>query len=359
MRPITRLQLPDTDQLRGALSGSESLGLDTEFMREDSFFAELCLVQVATEAQILLIDPLTDGDGAATWNELLDRDWTLHSGRQDVEVIQQSTGQLPRSLFDTQIAAGLLGYPPQLGYASLVHELFGVELKKTQTRADWRKRPLSRAMEAYAAEDVAYLIEARERLAERLAEMGRAGWAEEDSAALLDVSLYEPDTQDAIGRLKAARNLKGQARTAARALATWREARAISRNRPRQWIMRDAVLVEIARRRPSSVDELAEIEGLAPATVRHSGTELIGLVRETAGRTERYRPPSPPSEADKALLKTLQTEVARTAEELNVAAEILAPRRELAAAVRGEQESRVFSGWRRQAIGNRLLEILL
>ncbi len=358
MPPITRLKFSDAGQLGDALSGATALALDTEFMREDTFFAQLCLVQVATETEILLLDPLAEDHDEQMWDTLLDRDWTLHSGRQDIEVIQQATGKLPRSLFDTQIAAGLLGYPPQLGYANLVRELFDVELKKTQTRADWRKRPLSAAMEAYAAEDVQYLMEARGRLAEKLAAAGRAGWAEEDSAALLDVKLYEADPQGAIDRLKAARSLKGPARSVARALASWRETRAISRNRPRQWIMRDAVLVDIAKRRPANVDELAEVDGLAQTTIRRSGAELVSLVRASASSTDRYEPPSPPSEADKALLKTLQRQVAQTAEELNLAAEILAPRRELAAAVRGETSGRVFAGWRRQAIGDRLLEML-
>ncbi|MEM7501349.1 MAG: ribonuclease D [Pseudomonadota bacterium] len=358
MPPITRLTFADTGQLGSALSGATAVGLDTEFMREDTFFAQLCLVQIATESQILLLDPLAEDHNEAMWDDLLDRDWTLHSGRQDIEVIQQTTGKLPRSLFDTQIAAGLLGYPPQLGYANLVRELFGVELKKTQTRADWSRRPLSKAMEAYAAEDVEYLIEARERLVEKLTAEGRAGWAEEDSAALLDVRLYEADPEAAIDRLKAARNLKGAARSAARALASWREARAISRNRPRQWIMRDAVLVEIARRRPGNLDELAEIDGLAQGTLRRAGGELISLARAASASPERYEPPSPPSESDKALLKTLQKQVAHRAEELNLAAEILAPRRELAAAVRGETTGRVFVGWRQQVIGTELLEML-
>lgn len=356
--PFTFLDLEAAAQPEQIFAATDEVGVDTEFMREDTYFAELCLLQMAVGADIYLVDPLADTDLKPLWPALLDRRWVVHSGRQDLEVIYQVTGALPQDLFDTQIAASLLGFAPQLGYANLVRELYSVELSKTQTRADWRQRPLSDAMRTYAAADVEYLIGAADKLRERLSELGRLDWAVEDSRELLNPALYVTDPDTAIERLKGAGKLRGQTRAIARQLAAWRERRALKSNRPRQWILKNAVVLDIAHRVPSNVDELERIEGIPKGVVRRSGEELVALVREAAKSDDDYRPPAPPTEQEKSTLKAMKAQVANVATELDLNAEVLAPRRDLVAALQGERNSRLFLGWRYAVIGQALEKLL-
>ena len=357
--PAYRLLTPNqAEALAPALDSAPVIGLDTEFMRESSYFAELCLVQLATGQDIFLVDPLADGGLDELWAGLLERTWIVHSGRQDLEVVFQAAGALPNDVFDTQVAAALLGYAPQLGYANLVKDLFKVELSKSQTRADWRRRPLSDAMLSYAAADVRFLLDAKDILSDRLNEKGRKEWAQEDSRTLLDQSLYAIDPATAIDRLKGARRLTGPARARARALAAWREQRAVHSDRPRQWILKDAPLIEIARTAPDSLDALAAIEGLPPALLRRSGAALIELVQAANVEEDGYRPPQPPSEREKKTLKAMQEQVAAVSHELDIAAEVLAPRRALAAALRGTRTTNLFSGWRAEVVGEKLEALL-
>jgi len=344
-------------------TGAEPLiGIDTEFMREKTYFAELCLVQISTRNRIFCADPIGSGNAGSVadefWSAIMGPEWVVHSGRQDLEVIYQAAGRLPAAIFDTQVAAALLGYQPQIGYAGLVSELFGVELDKSHTRADWSRRPISEALLHYAAEDVQFLLPAYDRLIERLDSAGRLEWARQDSRDLLDARLYEPSARDAVQRLKGARNLRGRARAAATALAAWREKEALRSNRPRQWILRDAVLIEMAMRAPASKSALARIEGIAEKTVRRSGDELLGIIDAATDDASGYVPPSRPDESQKAALKKMQQCVSAVAESLGLAAELIAPKKELSAAMLGDRELRVFTGWRRDLIGDELLGLL-
>lgn len=350
--PESRDALPD-------LAGHDTIGLDTEFMRERTFFAELCLVQISANDTLLCIDPLLNDDQSAFWQRLAELDWVVHSGRQDIEVIYQTREIMPRALFDTQVAAGLAGHAPQLGYAGLVKDLFDVELPKSHTRANWAERPLPDALLEYAAEDVEYLLPARDKLVDELDRLGRLDWAFADSALLLDPALYSMEPSRAIERVKGARNFRGRRRNAAALLADWREARAIKRNKPRQWILRDSVLLEIAYQLPASIKGLRAIPDIPPRVAERLGDELLALVAQSEQGDQDYRPPAAPDETQKALLKRMQGIVARTAKELGLAAEIVASKKELAAAImQNDRESRVFRDWRRDLVGEELLALL-
>jgi ribonuclease D len=344
-----------------ALSAASRIGVDTEFMRERTYYAELSLLQFSTDTQIFCADPLGSSGGApsaAFWRAITQPEWVIHSGRQDIEVIFQTSGTMPRAIFDTQIAAALLGYQPQIGYAGLVSELFDVELDKSHTRANWSKRPLADELLHYAAEDVEYLLPAYDSLVTRLEKDGRLDWAIQDSMDLLDESLYRADPALAIHRLKGARNLRGRARAAAVALASWRESEALSRNRPRQWIMRDNVLIELAIKAPTSTSELQRIDGLADKTIGRVGKSLLQIVADATHDTSDYQPPGRPDEQQKAALKEMQRIVADHAAALGLAAELIAPKKELSAAMLGERDLRVFRGWRRDLVGDALLGVL-
>ena len=357
---MTHYQFVDQpDNLSSSLVHEEHLGIDTEFMREKTYFAQLCLVQVATADEIYCIDPLVPGDHGQFWKALLSRDWIVHSARQDIEVVIQTAGLMPNSIFDTQIAAGLLGHPPQMGYASLVKELFGVEMAKSHTRADWTRRPLRDAWLQYAAEDVEYLLPAYQALHERLQQVGRLRWALEDSRLLLDPALYEVSAEQAIDRLKGARNFRGRRRAAAARLAAWREHEAIRRNLPRQWIVKDNVLLDIAARLPTSQDKLEDIDSVSPKLANRAGRKLLRAVADSARDDSDYQPPRAPTEQQKALLREMQARVAGHARELGLAAETVASKRELSAVIiSGDHDSRLFNGWRREIVGDELRTLL-
>jgi ribonuclease D len=193
------------------------------------------------------------------------------------------------------------------------------------------QRPLPDALIEYAAEDVQYLLPAYEALSERLEALGRLQWAVEDSMDLLDPSLYEINVDDAISRMKGARNLRGPSRAAAAQLAAWRERQAIRRDRPRQWIMRDAVLLEIA---------------------------ALRVLADAENEQSDYEPPQKPDARQKAVLTKMQERVSATAEELGLATELIAPRKELSAALLGDRDLRIFRGWRLERVGTELLEML-
>lgn len=338
----------------------ERIAVDTEFMREKTFFAQLCLVQLGSAEGIFCVDPLAGHSTDAFWASLHARPWVVHSARQDIEVIYQAAGSMPGELFDTQIAAALLGFQPQIGYAGLVKELFDVELPKSHTRANWSRRPLPDEYLDYAAEDVEYLLPACDILTERLAQKGRLEWAHYDSALLLDPALYEIDPANAVQRLKGARNFAGSRRAAAAQLAKWRETEALQRNLPRQWIIKDTVLTDIAYKLPSSMDELVKIDGLPAKVAERAGNDILQAVR--AGKADSgngYRPPGRPDEAQKILLQKMQKLVGDCAAELDLPAETIASKKELAGLLDGERsDSRVFNGWRDELVGKRLAELL-
>ncbi len=349
----------NADDAVGHIERDSAIGLDTEFMRERTYFAELCLVQIAGEKGLLCVDPLENGDLSGLWERLARLEWVAHAARQDLEVFWQTAKILPASLFDTQVAAGLAGHAAQLGYAGLVKALFDVELPKSHTRANWQRRPLRRELLQYAAEDVEYLLPLKEALAESLDTLGRLDWARADSALLLQPALYEPDPGNAISRLKGARNFRGRRRNAAALLAGWRERRAVDRNKPRQWILKDSVLLDIAWRLPSSQRQLAAIPDMPPRLADRHGKTLVGLVQASEQDDGGYRPPKAPDEAQKAVLREMQSAVAEAARDLGLASEIVASKKELSAAVLNDDRSgRVFSDWRRELVGGELLAML-
>ncbi len=347
------------DNISQNLTGYARLGVDTEFMREKTYFAQLCLIQISTPDAIYCVDPLVDSGQSEFWKQLLTDSWVVHSARQDIEVVYQTTDKMPREIFDTQIAAGLLGLPAQMGYAGLVKELFDVDMAKSHTRADWTRRPLPDAFLEYAAEDVEYLLPTADILSEKLDKKGRLEWAQQDSQLLLDTSLYDISGEQAIERLKGARNFRGPKRAAAVRLAAWREEEAIRRNRPRQWILRDNVLLDIAYQLPSNAKQLTDIEGMPPKVVSRAGQALIDAVAASRSEENGYQPPRPPDEAQKALLKEMQSQVADCAKDLNIAAETVASKRELSSVIiSAARDSRVFQGWRKDLIGEELLKLL-
>jgi len=263
------------------LQGCSWLAVDTEFERVNTYYPELCLLQLANRDITAVIDPLASISLEPLYALLYDPAITkvLHSARQDFELLFHLKGELPLPLFDTQIAAGLLGYDSQTGYASLVSELTGVELTKTQTRTNWKQRPLSRSQLLYAADDVIYLGQIYEILVARLQESGKVDLMEQACTALNNPELYEPDPDQMWQKIKEARRLNGQPLDVLKRLAAWRELTARKENQPRKWILPDIALLEMAREMPVDMDALSRINGINDRALQQYGMELLGIIR--------------------------------------------------------------------------------
>lgn len=340
------------------------LALDTEFVRERTYFPRLCLVQAATAGDLALVDVLAIPDGGTLTAALIDRKRTklLHAARQDIEALLPLTGVPLGPVFDTQQAAALLGFSAQIGYADLVQQLLGVELKKGLARTDWARRPLSPEQLAYAADDVRYLPALAEALAARLAAAGRSDWMVEEAAALDDISLYRVEPAEAWRRLKGLDRLSAEAFRVARVLAVWREERAVARDLPRGWVLPDAAIYELAQARPGTREDLSRLSSVSPATASRSGDAILAAIRAavaaTGAVTRANDDPGRPGPDELRRVKSLQERLQAIAQELGIQPEVLATRRELAALVRGARELPLLTGWRRSVIGKPLLAAL-
>lgn len=350
----------DLEELGRALATHCAFGLDTEFLRERTFFPRLCLVQIAAGDRIWCIDALQSAlrTPLAALLARSDTRKIVHSARQDLEACRVALSHIVAPVFDTQIAAALIGMKPQIGYAELVYTLLGIELPKGQTRTDWSKRPLSAAQLVYAADDVWYLEEVAARLTERLRALGREHWALEDCAALAAPLLYEPDPDQAWKRLKGARGLAPAVRARVRNLAAWRERRALERDLPRGWVLPDAALIELAQRNPRDRAALAALRAIPARLAESQATPLLEALAAAAPSEVDTARGMPPTAEEKATLARLARELDAHAGELGLSPEVLATRAELRALVAGERALPVLTGWRREVVGLALLAAL-
>lgn len=348
--------------LSAGLAASPWIAVDTEFERSRTYYPQLCLLQVADAHRVACIDPLAIDDlgpiAAVLSNPAVLK--VFHAAGQDLEVLHQHLGILPAPVFDTQLAAALLGYPEQLGYAQLVEATVGVKLEKAHTRADWSKRPLSAAELEYAGDDVRYLRGAYETLATELEKRGRGHWLDEELTALTDPKNYEIEPGQAFRRLRGWRKLRPAQQQILRRLAAWREREAMTKDRPRRWVMKDEVLLDIARRRPGSREALAKTRGLSDKNLKCDGKRLLQEVKagneapaETLGQA---RQPLPAEQAP--VVDALMAVLKQCAQEAELAPALLAGRQDLERLVAGERELPLLGGWRRHAAGARLLALL-
>jgi ribonuclease D len=337
-----------------------ALAIDTEFMREKTYRAELCLVQIADATQSVCIDPIAlDLAPLAPLLTAPQVVKVMHAARQDLEVLLPATG-LVQPVFDSQIAAALAGFPAQIGYAELVRRLLGVELSKAHTRTDWSRRPLSAEQQEYALDDVRHLLGLRELLLDTLRTQGRLAWLEEELAALANADALRVAPEDAWKKVKGLPTLDPARQKLAQAVAAWRERRAIDRNRPRGWILDDAVLREIVLHVPRSLDALAKLPEMQESVVRKCGEELLALVDESG--IDSPPPPLPrrerPDPAQIAVVKRLADVAGEVARSLEISAEVIATRRELERLAGGNRDVSLLRGWRADVVGAKLLAAL-
>ncbi|MCK9529335.1 MAG: ribonuclease D [Gammaproteobacteria bacterium] len=352
------------DALAESLRGSPWLALDTEFIREKTFRPQLCLIQVSNGTVSACVDPLAIADLTPLLDLIYDPAITkvMHAGHQDLEIFLGLRGELPRPVFDTQLAATVLGYGDQVGYGALVRQVLGVELDKAHTRTDWMQRPLDPEQLEYAADDVVQLGPLYLRLLEQLEAKGRRDWLDEDFAALTDPRTYCTPPDEAWLRIKGAGKLKGMQLAALRALTGWREAQAIAQDKPRRWILKDEILVELARQLPDSLGKLGRVRGLeAGIATRHGATlvELIaGAKRLPAAEWPVLDLAERLSASEEAVVDLLTGLVRQLGADQGVSPAAIAGRRDLEQLVLGNTDLPLLHGWRGVLVGHTLRAVV-
>ena len=368
LEPFMKEIFVDTPEALGELCeqlrGCEALALDTEFLREKTYYTKLCLLQIASDELIACVDPLALEDIDPLLDILYDPKVTLvmHSARQDLEIFYDLRGSVPAPVFDTQIAATLLGYGDQIGYAKLVHEFTGVELEKGHTRTDWSRRPLDPGQLRYAADDVRYLLQIYREQRRRLQELGREAWVQADFDALVDTATYNPPMENLWKRVRGNQQLKGRQLAIAQTLAVWREEQARRIDRPRRWVLKDEVIVDIARRAPKDRGALEQIRGLEARTLQRHGDTLLALV-ETACSLPREAWPQRPkvtrlTPRQDAVVDLMMAVVRTRGAEHDVSPALLGSRKQLEALLLNPDDSPLLQGWRAVLVGRELQALL-
>lgn len=346
-------------------AGHEFMTVDTEFLRETTYWPKLCLLQAATVDEAVLIDPLAPGLDLSPFFELLSNEAirkVFHAARQDIEIFVKLTGKVPLNIFDTQIAASVCGFGDSVSYDNLVRSITGVELDKSSRFTDWSDRPLTEKQKVYALADVTHLRDVYKALLKQVDDNGRWDWVEDELAVLESIHTYVVQPEHAWERLKA-KLTKPRDVAALKAIAAWREKRAQDGDQPRSRVLKDDALIELAMQRPQTPEAFDKLRAVQRGYGRSSAAaEIIALIKdvevlpkgELPKLPERYRGPSPKG-AVGDLVRVLLKAVA---EEHGVASRIIATSDDIDALVLDDEaDVPALKGWRRKLFGDKALAI--
>ena len=366
MPPIQYINRPEQlPELCKQIQEVSWIALDTEFLREKTYYPKFCLLQIATLDWVACVDPIALPNLEllfdAIYNPAIVK--VFHSCRQDLEIFFQIAGKLPEPIFDTQQAAPLLGFQDNPGYAMLVSSLLNINLTKAHTRADWSKRPLTKDEIDYAADDVIYLCQIYQIMTQKLTELGRIDWLKQDFAELTNPENYQVKPEKAWLRIKGQNKLTGKQLSIIQTLAEWREKTAQAEDRPKNWLLRDELLFDLAKLQPETVSDLTAVRSINERTVQRYGKELCQLISAA-----KNRPPIPLTLKDRPAKKTQQQEavldiltalVRIRAEENALNPTILATRKDLETLLfNGDEECPLLHGWRFAMAGRELVGLL-
>lgn len=366
--PIWVTETAELERLCERWSQQAAIAVDTEFMRSTTFFPIAALFQVGDGQGCYLLDPLTIDDFSAFTAIMTNPEVTkvLHSCSEDMEVFQTFLGITPSPVFDTQLAAAIAGKGFSLGYARLVEVMLGMEVPKSETRSDWLQRPLSQPQLQYAALDVAYLLVVYGLLLKQLKESDRLSWVEADCADLVAQAEQGTDYDQMYLKIKSAWKLNRPQLATLQALTAWREEQARERDIPRNRLIKERALWDMARYQPTELKQIAGLEGMTARTLNADGEHLLAIIAEqrqkpVAECPERLPKPLPPEQGD--LMKALKQYTRETADKLVIAPEVLVRKKDYEDLIRSGMENRDYSlndrlsGWRREVVGQGLLEI--
>ena len=365
MKHIEYINKPEQlDDLCNRIERAPWIAVDTEFLREKTYYPKFCLLQLATPEWVACVDPLAIKDLSKLFDAIYNPNVikVFHSCRQDLEIFYQLTGKLPSPIFDTQIAAPLLGFTESVGYAMLVSSFLNINLEKTHTRADWSARPLSADEIQYAADDVIYLCDIYQKMTAKLEKLGRLNWLKEDFAALENPAQYETHPDNAWLRVKGKSKLTGKQLSIIQAVSKWREAVAQKENRPKNWLLRDEQLFDFAKFQPETIDALLKIRGLNERTVNYHGKELCALIKAAKNASpipmpEYTKSISGKNQQQEAIVDILFALVRIRAEENQLNPTSLATRNDLEDLLNGN-DCVLLHGWRFSMVGNELQQLL-
>ena len=343
-----------------ALLRERRYAIDTEFHREKTYFPALALVQLAWGDELVLVDPLALDITALRPLFESDVEAVFHAAQQDLDVLTHAVGVVPRQLFDTQIAAGFVGYgTPSL--VSLLNGELGVNPAKGDRLTDWLRRPLTATQRDYAAADVAYLLELQDKLLAQLDELDRVAWVREACEELRDRPTGAADPADAWARLKDVRGLRPRARAVARSVAAWREQTARERNVPVRQVLPDLAILGIAQRQPSNEKELGQARGVDERFSRgKTAAQLLAAVAEG----KQAEPPAPRPGGDdlerdlRPAVTLISAWVSQVAKSERIDTSTLATRADLIAFLAGDPEARLAHGWRAELLGDGIRRLL-
>lgn len=353
------------------MSMSRVLCIDTEFHRENTYDAQFALLQIASRDDCFVIDPQAIEDLKPVWDVLLRPDIlkVFHAGRQDMEIILKEAGALPLPIFDTQIAASLLGHGLQIGFGNLVQKIVKKVLAKQESYSDWLARPLTPHQLEYAAEDVIYLMPVYQHLKERLQARGRSDWLQEEQALLCDPATFTIDEREVFWRVKGSNKLKPRQLAVLRELAAWREREAARLNQPRRRIMADEPLLEMARKDKLSLQSMERFRGVSAGTIKRFGEAVLQAWTIGQQCPEHDWPKLPErnhhTSGTELRLELLDTLVRLKAEQEDIAPTILASKSDLALlASWGKKRAgpppdiACLHGWRYKMAGEDALRLL-
>jgi len=351
-------------QLCKSIKDAPLLILDTEFVREKTYRAKLCLIQIATDDIVACVDPIALSDLSPLMDIINDKSKlkVLHAARQDYEIFYDLNKQLPQPLFDSQLAASLLGYGEQVGYGSLVEKVIGVQLDKAHTRTDWSKRPLSKAQIRYASDDVFYLRQLYPILKQKLSEQGREKWLDEEFAALCKPELFVTHPENAWNKVKGINRLRPRQLAAAMNISEWREEMAVKKDLPRRWILADDILLAAAQLLPKNTSQLESIVNIKKTIIDNSGKIILSCVKKALELDQDDLPTATKPKrltADQEIIADLlMTQIKLIAKEQSISPANIANRKMIEKLINGETNIALLTGWRYQLAGKKTQELL-
>ena len=363
-----------SSQLEALCQKIETAGrfsMDLEFIPERTYDPELCLVQIATDEEAFIIDPLKIKDLNPLWEFVADPDTlvVLHAAEHDLDLVYRLSGLVPQNVIDTQIAAGFAGFGFPIGYGKLLSQLLNVQISKTESFTDWLIRPLSDSQIEYALDDVRHILPMYDKLVAELDKIDRFAWAEEECKKYTKQKRYERDRSKEFYRVKGASALSRRGLAVLRALVEWRDKEAQRVNRPTRTITQDNILLELARRPPKAANEIDRIRGARPDQIRAHGAAIISAIQAGLATPEQECPFWPafknPPKRDTLHVDVLFTFVKVIAHEMELAPELVTTREELQNVVRDYREKNldredhdILQGWRYEMAGKMLLDVL-
>jgi len=346
------------------MAGKPWLALDTEFLRETTYYPKLCLLQLASDELAACVDPLALEDLSPLLALLYDPAVTkvFHAARQDLEIFLHRWGRIPTPLFDTQPAAALMGIGDQVGYGALVEHLLDIKLEKGHARTDWTRRPLDPQQLEYAYNDVIHLGDVYLKLHAALNHLGRLDWLESDFAELADPATYIVEPPEAWKKVKGRQVLRGVQYAVLQRLAEWREREAVTNDRPRRRLLNDELMVDLARRMPQGQEQIERLRGMDERDARRWGRQWLALIEEGRQMPRELWPrehiPPKLSPQQEALTDVLSAALRLIASERKLTPAAIAGRKEIERLVAGDSKSELLHGWR-AAVAGRQLQALL